>query len=337
MPKSSLPEDITMNQAILGIDVSKETFDAALIVEGNTHHVVMSNSTVGFTRLRNWLISRKASCTHACMEATGQYGEALAEFLFAEGYSVSVVNPLRIKRYGQSKLHRNKTDKADAYLIAEFCAKEKPALWKPLPPEVKQLRQLVRRLDDLQTTYQQERNRLASGVSAAWVREDLRNHIHYLQQAVKSARNAIQQLVDAFPELKHQQDLLRSIPGIGALTASHLLAEIGDITTFEDAPQLAAFAALNPKGERSGTSVFKKAHISKEGRAFLRYILYMPALVAKKRNAIIKTFCQRLEQGGRPKMVIVAAAMRKLLHLVFGILKHQKIFDPLYLTASITT
>lgn len=269
---------------------------------------------------------------HACMEATGQYGEALAELLFKEGHSVSVVNPLRIKRYGQSKLHRTKTDKADAFLIAEFCAKEKPDLWKPLPPEVKQLRQLVRRLDDLQTTYQQERNRLASGVTASWVIEDLCDHITYLKQAIKSAIAAMQQLIDAFPELKHQQDLLRSIPGIGALTAARLLAEIGDITTFENAPQLAAFAGLNPKGERSGTSVFKKAHISKEGRAFLRYILYMPALVAIKRNPIIFAFCQRLEHNKRPKMVIVAAAMRKLLHLVFGVLKHQRLFDPLYLS-----
>lgn len=321
-----------MEQGFLGIDISKETFDAVLIVAENTHHVVLSNSAVGFTRLRNWLISRKAGCTHACMEATGQYGEALAEFLFKEGHSVSVVNPLRIKRYGQSKLHRTKTDKADAYLIAEFCAKEKPDLWMPLPPEVKQLRQLVRRLDDLQTTCQQEQNRLASGVTDAWVIEDLVNHIAYLQQAIKSAKTALQQLVDAFPELKHQQDLLRSIPGIGALTAARLLAEIGDITTFENAPQLAAFAGLNPKGERSGSSVFKKAHISKEGRAFLRYLLYMPALVAKKRNPIIVAFCQRLEQNKRPKMVVVAAAMRKLLHLVFGVLKHQRLFDPLYLS-----
>jgi transposase len=320
-----------MHQAILGIDISKETFDAALMINGECHHIVFGNHPVGFGRLRNWLVAKKAGQIHACMEATGQYGDALAEFLYREGHQVSVVNPLRIKRYGQSKLHRSKTDKADAILIAEFCAKETPALWRPLPPEIKQLRQLVRRLDDLQTAYQQERNRLLSGVSDAWVVKDIKEHIAYLHQGIKSAKAAIQQHVDTYPELKHNQALLRTIPGIGFLTAARLLAEIGDIKSFENAPQLAAYAGLNPKGTRSGTSVYKKTRISKEGRAFLRYILYMPAIVASKHNPIIHAFCQRLAQNGSQKMAIVAAAMRKLLHLVFGILKTQKPFDPLYL------
>jgi transposase len=320
-----------MNQAILGIDISKETFDVELMRGTSRQHKVFSNHPVGFGRLRNWLVSQKAGCVQACMEATGQYGEALAEFLYAEGHQVSVVNPVRIKRYGQSKLHRSKTDKADAALIAEFCAKENPNLWQPLPPEIKQLRQLVRRLDDLQTTYQQEHNRLFSGVSDPWVLKDIQEHILYLQQAIKSAKAAIQQLIGAYPELKHNQNLLQTIPGIGLLTAARLLAEIGDITSFENAPQLAAFAGLNPKGMRSGTSVYKKTRISKEGRAFLRFILYMPAIVAIKCNPIIHAFCQRLALNGLSKMAIVAAAMRKLLHLVFGILKTQKPFDPLYL------
>ena len=172
---------------------------------------------------------------HACLEATGQYGDGVAEYLYHAGHAVSVVNPLRIKRYGESKLHRNKTDKADAALIAEFCAKETPPLWKPLPDSLKQLRQMVRRLDDLQCAYQQERNRLTSGVTNTWVVADLQAHLQELRQRIQAMKTAIQQFIVADPELKHQAYLLDTIPGIGELTAARLLAEIGEITSFEDA------------------------------------------------------------------------------------------------------
>lgn len=230
-----------------------------------------------------------------------------------------MVNPARIKRYGESKLHRNKTDKADAALIAEFCQKEKPPFWTPLPAHVKHLRALVRRLNDLQTAYQQERNRTLSGEKDAWVLVDLQAHLNYLQERIQVIRQAIQQYIDQHSTLKSQQELLISIPGIGKLTAARLLAEIGDISAFEGAPQLAAYAGLNPKGCRSGTSVHKKTRVSKEGRAFLRYILYMPAIVARKHNPIIREFCARLSERKLPEMAIIAAAMRKLIHIIFGV------------------
>jgi transposase len=268
---------------------------------------------------------------HVCLESTGRYGEGIAEFLFEQGHKVSVVNPARIKHYGESKLHRNKADKADARLISEFCEKEQPNLWTPPPEHMKRLRSLVRYQDDLAKMAQQERNRLSSGPQVDLVATELKAHIKYIEQRMASIHRAIDELIKATPELKLQSDLLISIPGIGKWTAARLLAEIGDISCFDDAPQLAAFAGLNPKGFRSGTSVHKKTRISKEGRPFLRYILYMPSLVAWKRNPIIHTFCSRLEVNGLPKMAIVAAAMRKLLHIVFGVLKHQKPFDPNFL------
>ena len=213
----------------------------------------------------------------------------------------------------QVELHRNKTDKADAALIAEFCQRENPPLWAPLSTEVKHLRALVRRLEDLQTAYQQERNRSLCKETNAWVLDDLQMHLRYLQERIQAARQEIQQHIEQHSNLSSQQALLVSIPGIGKLTAARLLAEIGDIAAFEDAPQLAAYAGLNPKGFRSGSSVHKKTHISKEGRAFLRYILYMPAIVALKHNPVIMEFCQRLEERRLAKMAIVVAAMRKLL------------------------
>lgn len=323
-----------MIQSVLGIDVSKDTLDVVLLREGTSAYASFTNNAVGFTKLIRWLISRDSGQVHACLEATGQYGDGIAEYLYQAGHAVSVVNPVRIKRYGDSKLHRNKTDKADAALIAEFCLKEKPALWTPLPAYLKQLRQMVRRLEDLQANYRQESNRLSSGVTDAWVVDDITDHLKELSNRIKALKKAIFKVVADTPELKEQFDLLLTIPGIGKLTAARLLAEMGDIACFEDAPQLAAYAGLNPKGFRSGSSVHKKTRISKEGRALLRHILYMPAIVARKHNPIIRVFCDRLTEHGLPKMAIVAAAMRKLLHLVFGILKHKQPFDPNYLMQS---
>jgi len=317
-------------ESVVGIDVSKDSLDVVFVNDGRHLHKIFSNHATGHNHLHNWLVAQRSGTVRVCLEATGQYGEGVTEYLYQRGYPVSVVNPARIKHYGESKLHRNKTDKADAALIAEFCQKENPALWTPLPAEVKHLRALVRRLYDLQNAYQQERNRTLAGEQNAWVLEDLKAHLSYLQDRIRTARQAIQQHIDQTPSLKSQQELLVSIPGVGQLTAARLLAEIGDISAFEDAPQLAAYAGLNPKGFRSGSSVHKKTRISKEGRAFLRQILYMPAIVARQHNPIIKEFCKRLADRRLANMAIVVAAMRKLIHIVFGVLKNQRPFDPDY-------
>jgi len=315
-------------QNILGIDVSKNTLDLVLVTESGSYHKVIDNTIQGYRRLEKWLKGHDAGKVHACLEATGQYGEEVAEYLFERGHQVSVVNPARIKRYGESKLHRNKTDKADADLIAEFCQKEKPALWQPLSPEIKHLRALVRRLADQKANLQQEINRLKSGERDAWVMGDLQIHIAYLQERIKATEKEIGDLIDQTPDLKSQHKLLTSIPGIGDHTASTLLAEIGDLSTYDGARQLAAFAGLNPQGHRSGTSVHKKTRISKQGRSELRCCLYMPAIVAMKHNPVIKDLNNRMAERGSHKMEIVVAAMRKLLHLSYGVLKNQIPFDP---------
>ena len=315
-------------QNILGIDVSKDTLDLILSTEQGKIHKVITNDPAGYKALDKWLITRHVDWVHACLEATGQYGDGVAEYLYMQGHEVSVVNPARIKRYGESKLHRNKTDKADADLIAEFCLKENPTLWQPLSPELKHLRALVRRLDDLQVNHQQEKNRLRSGERDDYVIANLTEHVQYLEASIKALKKQIQDFIDQNPGLKSQQDLLNSIPGIGDLTAAKLLAEITDISSFEGAPQLAAYAGLNPKGFRSGSSVHKKTRISKQGRSELRHYLYMPAIVAMKCNSVVRSLKDRLYERRLPMMAIVAAAMRKLLHIVYGVLKNKKPFDP---------
>jgi transposase len=317
-------------QSILGIDVSKSTLDVVLIAESGSSHRKISNTAQGYQQLGKWLADHQAGKVHACLEATGQYGEAVAEYLYECGHQVSVVNPARIKRYGESKLHRNKTDKADAALIAEFCQKEEPALWQPLSPEIKHLRALVRRLDDLKANLQQENNRMKSGESDSWVVDDLQSHINYLRDRIAATEKEIEDFINQTPGLKSQQKLLTSIPGIGDLTAFTLLAEIGDVSTYDGAPQLAAFAGLNPQVHRSGSSVHKKTRISKQGRSELRRCLYMPAVVALSYNPVIQDLSLRMAKRGSLKMEIIVAAMRKLLHIAYGVLKNQIPFDPNY-------
>ena len=320
-----------MIQPILGIDIAKETFDVTLITERKTWNEHFDNNPSGFKELEHWVRKHTSGQAHACMEATGQYGDGLAGFLHQQSYCVSVVNPARIKHYANSKLRRNKTDKADAQLIAEYCLREQPVQWNPPPASFKDLQALVRRLEDLQANYYQENNRLNSGVTSQVVIENLTKHLEYLGEQINQIKDAIQGHIEAYPELRQRQELLTSIPGIGNLTAAKILGEIRDVCEFDSARQLAAYAGVTPHNFFSGTSVHRKARMSKTGNANLRKVLYMPAISAKRFNPIVKSFCLRLLQSGLRPMEVVCAAMHKLLHLIYGILKSGKPFDPNFL------
>jgi transposase len=320
-----------MEQRVLGIDVAKETLDIVLSDGIHMYHNQFQNTQKGYELLEMWLQKQRSDDIHVCLEATGQYGDGVAEYLYLRGLTVSVVNPARIKHYGNSKLRRNKTDKADAQLIAEYCLSQKPVVWSPPPASFKDLQALVRHLEDLQITRQQEVNRLASGVHTTIVIDSLRALLAFLDEQIKQTKKAIQDHIVQHEELKCMQALLVTIPGIGKLTAAKLLGEIRNILDFQSARQLAAYAGLTPRNFLSGTSVHKKSRLSKTGNANLRHILYMPAIVAKNHNPIIHIFCERLSQCGLKPMEVIGAAMRKLLHLVFGILKSGQPFDPNYL------
>lgn len=320
-----------MEQRVLGIDVSKETLDIALSDGFKMQHNKFQNSQKGHEQLEQWLNKQTTSGIHVCLEATGQYGDGVAEYLFTQGFAVSVVNPARIKHYANSKLRRNKTDKADAQLIAEYCLRENPALWTPPPASFKDLQALVRHLDDLQAAKLQESNRLQSGVHTGFVLDSLVSMCDFIDEQIRQAKKAIQDHINQNAELKRMQALLVTIPGIGKLTAAKLLGEIRSIHDFQSARQLAAYAGLTPRNFISGTSVHKKSRLSKTGNSNLRKALYMPALVAIKHNPIIRSFCARLSLSGLRPMEVIGAAMRKLLHLVFGVLKTGCPFDPNYL------
>ena len=319
-------------EGIIGIDISKDSFDMVLRGTGSEQHRVFSNDQKGFKALVGWAEKQPERVVRICMEATGSYGEGLAEALYQRGYRVSVVNPYQIKRYGDHLLNRNKTDKADASLIAEFCEKDLERLraWKPFSPEIKALRSMGRRLDELQGMKQQEQNRLKSGVTDLVVIESLQENLKQLDAQIKALWKKIKEHVNQHPDLREKQRLLTSIPGIGKLTAIKLIAEIGEIKDFTSASQLAAYAGLAPKQFQSGSSVHKQTRISKQGRTELRRCLYMPAVVASEHNPIVMDLKRRMLASGHVMMEVIVAAMKKLLHLVYGVLKSGKPFDPDY-------
>jgi transposase len=322
--------------AILGIDIGKDQFVIVLLSgEPPGEQATFDNAPPGFARLQRFLKKRHLSTLHACMEATGRYYEALADFLYAHGYAVSVVNPARIKAYGDSQLRRNKTDRLDAALIADFCRSQHPPPWTPPPTEWRELQALVRHLEDLQADYQRQRNRQHALQHAAHptplVSDNLDAQLTLLKQQLEQVKRAIQQHLDQHPDLKRDKELLTSIPGIGDLTAGKLLAEFRAIRDFTDVGQLVAFAGLNPRQHQSGQSARGYTPISKQGRATIRAALYMPAVVAKNHALCLRPLVERWQQSGLCPMEIVVAMMRKLLHLVYGVLKSGQPFDPKYL------
>jgi transposase len=312
----------------VGIDVSKNTLDAALLKEGKPRHKVFANSAAGHGQLLAWLNDNSAATVHVCLEATGTWADAIALALHEAGHQVSVVNPALIRAFGQSQLKRTKTDKADAQLIARFCQMHQPPAWSPPAPEMRELQALVRRLESLEEMRLMEENRLTSGVTCAVVQASLEEHIGYLQEQIEKTRRQITDHIDQNPDLKQQAELLDSIPGIGAATAALLLAELGDISHFDNARQVAAFAGLVPRIRESGSSVRSKPRLSKVGSSRLRKAMYFPAVTALRFNPLIKAMGLRLSAAGKNKMLILGAAMRKLLHIAYGVLKSRQPFDP---------
>jgi transposase len=313
---------------ILGIDVAKAKLDVALLWpgEGKVRSKVVDNTPQGFEVLSAWLAKHEVTELHVCMEATGTYWEAVAEYLCDAGYTVSVVNPAQIRAFAMACLVRTKTDKVDARLIAEFCLARRPDPWQAPSPAIRELRALVARRNALDAMRTQERNRLASAREA--VRTDIEAHLDYLERAIAEIEAVIRRNIDDDPGLREQRDLLDSIPGLGEKTIPVLLAYYGGPARFDTARQAVAFAGLDPRQRESGRCLKAKPRLSKVGHALLRKALYMPSMVAITKTAWGRVFRDRLAAAGKPPMVIIGAMMRKLVHVAFGVLKSGKPFNP---------
>lgn len=317
-----------MFQITVGVDIAKKKFDIALLIENKYKHKHFSNDEAGFEAFIAWLLTfNLLTQPLICMEATGAYSLPLADFLVAKGYSVSLVNPAKINAFAKSELSRTKTDKADAKLIARYALAMQPGLWTPPPLEMRRLQALTRRLEHLLEIQQMERNRLETADDS--VIASITTLLKTVEDEIKTIRQAINDLINNNPDLDKRRELLESIPGIGAATIAHLLIAFSPHQGFTNAKQVVAFAGLAPALRQSG-QWSGKTRIAKNGDPILRKVLYMPALCAWKHNPIIHDFCNRLKANGKNGKAIACAAMRKLIHIAFGVLKSGEPFDPLW-------
>ena len=311
----------------LGIDIAKESFDVTLLPLDQ--YGQFDNKRRGYKQLIKWLKKRvpDLSQVHVVMEATNIYWEELAEYLHRQGVVVSVVNPAAIKGFAVSQLQRNKTDKLDSRVITIFGQQTQPRAWQPPLPHQRKLRALVRHKQALLKSRTQQRNRLASCLDPD-VKASLQTVISALEQQVAHIQHKIETLIEEHDDLQDNHKLITSIKGLGSDTAQLILAEFYDLEQYASAKAVAADAGVTPAKYQSGTSVRRRARMSRIGKSAVRGALFWPAQTAIRFNPIVADLAQRLRLRAKPFGVILVAAMRKLLHLAFGVVKNKTPFDP---------
>jgi len=317
--------------AWVGIDISQHTLDACLLPapDAKPRSASFANDDAGHAALLAWADEHAPdTLVGFCLESTGAYGEALALALTEAGRHVAVVNPARVKYAGLMRGQGNKTDKADARLVAEYATRERPPAWQPPRPEVRELQALTRRRDGLRALAAREKTRLAGPGLTAAERKSVRRTAAFLGREADRLTRQADDLIAASEALRTDRALLESIPGVGAATAQAILAELPEPARFATAQQAAAYAGLAPREYSSGTSVRKRTRLSKAGNARLRKALYLPALTAIRFNPLLKALYERLVEAGKAKMAAVGACMRKLLMIAYGVLKSRSPFDP---------
>jgi len=321
----------------IGIDVSKTKLNAALLLAPaflKKKTKVVPNNPEGFESLIEWL-QRQAKDQKPfrfIMEATGTYHQPLALFLSDHGFEVCVINPALIKRFGESMAARTKTDEKDCVIIAHYGAKMNPKPWVPPSPRYRALEQLLRRLDQLDKMIRQEKNRLealGSGPADQDVLDSIEKTLSYFEKEYKEVSKKIQNHLDQHPDLKDDVKLLTSIPGIGERTALRMTTALEGGSRFASARQFAAYLGLTPRQNQSG-NIKGKTSLSKMGPSALRKALYMPSVVACQCNPDIHALYERLLKAGKTKMSALGAAMRKMAHLAFGVLKTRQTYRAFY-------
>lgn len=309
-----------------GIDVSKDWFDAAWEVDGQIRCQQFAYTEEGIEQL----LEQAPRAAVFVMEATGTYHARLALRLYEAERSVSVVNPLVIKRYAQMKLLRVKSDRADAQLIMQYAREQTPPLWEPASERVQELQQAHGWLNDLIA----ERTRLLNRQHAlsyrakpsAFVVAQMEAQLEQLQQRIDDCQQHLEMLVKKhFAELYER---LLTIPSIGKKTALELIIVTDGFTRFEDVKELCAYIGVSPTTLRSGSSVKGKGGIAKLGQGHMRQLLYMCTWTAKSCNPACQKLHQRLKAQGKPAKVINIALAHKLLRQAFAVATKNVRFSP---------
>jgi transposase len=319
---------LSVGMLYLGIDVAKAKLDVVVLINGKPLSQVFANTSVGFEALLVWLAQFGAHKVHASLEATGSYSDAIARFLWQQGSTVSVLNPAVLVNYRKAKNLRRKNDRLAAQLLAQYGAERQPEAWTPVPDSVLLLRQWLAYRRALQKMREQASNRLEAGRMNAWIKQCTQGQVVVLEQRISEAEMRLMALVTQSAELQRPFDLLTSIPGIGWIVAVHLIAQIGDIRRFHSASALVSLAGLAVTEYSSGSSVNRPGHIDRHGHALLRGLLYWSAMAAIRTDPAMAAWAQRMRARGKPDMVIITAVMRKLLHIAFGVWKHDTPYDP---------
>jgi transposase len=315
-----------MQNHVVGIDVSKKSLDVCAIYNDKIRKKSFTNNEAGFENLSSWILKLELTDPHFCMEATGCYSEDVGEFLFNTGCKVSIVNPMPIKSFRRSKMIRQKTDKSDSEVIAKFCLQNNPGLWIPKSIDCKELHEINSRIDFLKI----ELNRVSGFLEKKYLNEVVKKSIceeqNFLKNQIKTLETKAQAIVAENEKLRSSFEIITSIKGVGSKLALAILAD-ADFNRFKNGKQYAAFTGVTPSHFESGTSVKGKSRISKIGSSKLRKVLYMNALVVKNRNEDFADFVKKLEKRGKCAKVIIVAVMRKLLSIIYGMLKNNQKFN----------
>jgi transposase len=314
---------------LVGIDVSKDQLDCAAIAEDAGKFLgrrSFPNTSEGIGRLLSWthrLPGTNDAEIHVILEATASYHELVAHSVVAAGIAVSVANPGRVRSFARGVGILSKTDRIDAFVLARYGQLARPKLWQPPAQELAELQALLSRLDDIEADLRRETNRHEQAQTRARP-EAVSLSFVAIMQALKAQRHALQKAIaahiDAFEALQNDFRRLLTIPAVGPKTAARMLVLLRS-RHFENARQAAAFLGLVPVERQSGRSVQGRPHLSRAGNPRLRAALYMAAVVATKLNPDIRAQQARLLGRGKAKMAALGAAMRKLVHLCFGVLK----------------
>jgi len=317
-----------MTKLALGLDVAKDTIEACLLRpdQKGRNKITIDNCIAGGQKLIAWLGDVPIEDVHVCLEPTGKYSRTIAGFLHRSGFKISQVNSYAVMHHGRGKNLRSKSDRIDAYLLADYCLKENPPTWEPPAETQSELAEIQARIDDIQEMLVQEKNRLAAQGNSRIVQLDIEEHIAYLTVRKDQLERAAEEVIKRDPMLDTNFQILQSIIGIGKGTALALLSAVR-YERFKDARSVACFAGLTPRRHQSGTSINRHESISRRGSPMLRKRLYFPAMVAMQFNPQMRRFAERLQAKGKPPKVVICAVMRKLLVLSATLIRKQQYYD----------
>lgn len=297
---------------------------------------VFKNSDAGIKLLVEWVnkkMDRKLAVRYV-MEATGVYHQKFACYLEENNQQVSIVLPNKISNYIRTLEMKTITDKSCSQAITQFGLERKLDTWTKPKKSYKELQQLTRERDQIVQERSIIKNQIHAEKSEAMPNKKslnrMQSRIQFLNAQETEIKSDIAQIINNNPELKETIDRITTIPGVGALTATIVLAETNGFELIRNKSQLTSYAGLDVKEKQSGTSVKGKPRISKKGNRNLRKAMYLPALTAVKWDDNFKDVYARLVSKHGIKMKALVAIQRKLLELIYILFKNETIYDNEY-------